>query len=95
MKYKSSRIRGLRFRRKFPLHPQGFALERPSAWPVMLFKTLTVLLLSAATVLAAPTARALPSGTVTCGSNKYSVSAIEAAINAGVKDMDDGDFPGK
>ena len=33
---------------------------------------------------------ALPSGTVTCGSNRYSVSAIEAAINAGVQDMDDG-----
>ena len=44
---------------------------------------------------AAPNIRALPSGTVTCGDNKYSVSAIEAAIDAGVDDMDDGDFPGK
>ena len=37
---------------------------------------------------------ALPSGTVTCGSNKYSVSAIEAAINAGVEDLDSGNLPG-
>lgn len=61
----------------------------------MLFKTLSAVLLSASAVMAASLPRALPSGTVTCGSDKYSVSAIEAAINAGVKDQDDGDLPGK
>lgn len=50
---------------------------------------LLALALSAAVALAA-----LPSGTVTCGSNKYSVSAIEAAINAGVKDLNSGNLPG-
>ena len=60
----------------------------------MLFKTLSVILLSASAAMAASLPRALPSGTVTCGSNKYSVSAIEAAINAGVEDMDDDYYPG-
>ena len=61
----------------------------------MLFKTLSVVLLSASAALAASLPRALPSGTVTCGSNKYSVSAIEAAINAGVEDQESGNLPGK
>lgn len=56
----------------------------------MLFKTLAVTLLSASAALAA-----LPSGTVTCGSNKYSVSAIQAAISAGVKDKNSGNLPGR
>ncbi|EKM53271.1 uncharacterized protein PHACADRAFT_259503 [Phanerochaete carnosa HHB-10118-sp] len=59
----------------------------------MLFKTLSAILLSASAAMAASLPRALPSGTVTCGSNKYSVSAIEAAINAGVEDMDEGNLP--
>ncbi|KZV93953.1 Ribonuclease/ribotoxin [Exidia glandulosa HHB12029] len=49
--------------------------------------------LSAALVSTAAVPRALPSGTVTCGRNKYAVSAITAAINAGVKDMNAGNFP--
>ena len=62
----------------------------------MFVKVLSFLALAASAVVAAPpVSRALPSGTVTCGSNRYSVSAIEAAINAGVEDMDEGNFPGK
>ena len=38
---------------------------------------------------------ALPSGTVTCGSNDYSPSAVEDAVNAGVNDMNSGYYPGK
>ena len=60
----------------------------------MLFKALSAVLLAASAASAASLPRALPSGTVTCGSNKYSVSAITAAINAGVKDMDDDYYPG-
>lgn len=55
----------------------------------MLSKTFLALSLSVAVAWAA-----LPSGTVTCGDNRYSVSAIEAAINGGVEDMDSGDYPG-
>ncbi|THH30552.1 hypothetical protein EUX98_g3637 [Antrodiella citrinella] len=54
----------------------------------MFTKTFAVLLLAASSALAS-----LPSGTVTCGSNKYSVSSITAAINAGVKDMNSGNLP--
>ena len=36
----------------------------------------------------------LPSGTVTCGDNKYSVSELEAAINAGLEDLDDNNLQG-
>lgn len=57
----------------------------------MFLKSLTLLSL-AAFAFATPRP-SLPSGTVTCGDNRYSVSAITAAINAGVKDMDEGDFP--
>jgi hypothetical protein len=39
--------------------------------------------------------RDLPSGTVTCGSNAYDVSAIENAINGGVQDMQSGDLAGE
>ena len=39
--------------------------------------------------------RSLPSGVVTCGSNSYTASAITNAIDAGVDDMDEGDYPGK
>ena len=60
----------------------------------MLFKTLSTVLVAASAAMAANIPRALPSGTVTCGSNKYSVSAITAAINGGVKDLDDGNLPG-
>lgn len=55
----------------------------------MLFKTLFALSSSVAAVWAA-----LPSGTVTCGDDRYSVSAIEAAINAGVEDMNSDYYPG-
>ncbi|TCD68871.1 hypothetical protein EIP91_009586 [Steccherinum ochraceum] len=54
----------------------------------MFAKTAAVLLLAVSSAMAA-----LPSGTVTCGSNKYSVSAITAAINAGVKDQSSGNLP--
>ncbi|KAL5483573.1 hypothetical protein ACEPAI_8805 [Sanghuangporus weigelae] len=54
----------------------------------MLSKSYLALLLSALPALAA-----LPSGIVTCGSNRYTVSAITAAINAGVRDMESGNFP--
>ena len=43
---------------------------------------------------ASPLKRSLPSGVVTCGSNRYTVSAITAAIDAGVNDMDEGVYPG-
>ncbi|PAV18076.1 Ribonuclease ribotoxin [Pyrrhoderma noxium] len=42
---------------------------------------------------ASPLKRSLPSGVVTCGSNRYTVSAITAAIDAGVNDMDEGVYP--
>lgn len=58
----------------------------------MLFNSISFLLLSATAAMAA--VASLPSGTVTCGSNRYSVSAITAAINAGVKDMQSGNLPG-
>ena len=51
--------------------------------------------IAASAAMAVSLPRALPSGTVTCGSNKYSVSAITAAINGGVKDMDSGYLPGQ
>ena len=61
----------------------------------MFVKIVSFFALAAAAVLAAPNApRSLPSGTVTCGSNRYSVSAITAAINGGVKDMNSGNLPG-
>ena len=56
---------------------------------IKMFTSLLTIALSVSVALAA-----LPSGTVTCGSNKYSVSAIEAAINGGVKDLDSGNLPG-
>ncbi|KAI5117933.1 hypothetical protein M0805_009441 [Coniferiporia weirii] len=60
----------------------------------MLFKALSVLSLAATASLAAITSTtSLPSGTVTCGSNKYTDSAITAAINAGVEDMNSGNLP--
>ncbi|KIP04074.1 hypothetical protein PHLGIDRAFT_76528 [Phlebiopsis gigantea 11061_1 CR5-6] len=43
--------------------------------------------------MAASLPRSLPSGTVTCGSNKYTASAITAAINAGVDDMNSDYYP--
>lgn len=61
----------------------------------MFFQTLSTILLAASAAMAASVPRSLPSGTVTCGSDKYSVSAITAAINAGVEDMDDGNLPGE
>lgn len=61
--------------------------------PILTLLALTTL--ATALSLSLPTPRALPSGTVTCGSNKYSVSAITAAINAGVKDLDSGNLPGE
>lgn len=60
----------------------------------MFVKVLSLLAVAAVAVIAAPSPRALPSGTVTCGDNRYSVSAIEAAIDAGVEDMEDGESPG-
>ena len=60
----------------------------------MLTQLVVVFLAVSAATAVSITGRSLPSGTVTCGSNKYSVSAIEAAINAGVKDMDAGNYPG-
>lgn len=56
----------------------------------MFLKTLLAVSFIITTSLAA-----LPSGTVTCGSDRYSVSAIEAAIDAGVQDMDSGNLPGQ
>ena len=67
-------------------------LQRPSSRSrstMALLKTIFSILLATSATLAA-----LPSGTVTCGNNRYSVSAITAAINAGVKDMQSGNFPG-
>ncbi|EIN12043.1 guanyl-specific ribonuclease T1 precursor [Punctularia strigosozonata HHB-11173 SS5] len=37
-------------------------------------------------VSALPQRRALPSGTVTCGSHKYSVSQVSSAVSQGYKD---------
>ncbi|KLO18305.1 ustilago Sphaerogena ribonuclease U2 complexed with adenosine 2'-Monophosphate [Schizopora paradoxa] len=54
----------------------------------MLFTKLAALLVAATSALAA-----LPSGTVTCGDNKYSVSELTAAIDAGIKDLDDNNLP--
>jgi hypothetical protein len=52
----------------------------------MMFKTLaTVLIAGTAGVLAAPGTRSLPTGTVTCGSVQYSVSAVSAAVAQGYK----------
>ena len=59
----------------------------------MFLKAMSVLAL-AAVVVAAPGPRSLPSGTVTCGRDNYSVSSITAAINAGVSDMNSGNLPG-
>lgn len=53
-----------------------------------------VLFASVAASLAATVPRALPSGTVTCGSNTYSASELTAAINAGIDDMNSGNLPG-
>ncbi|KAI0796452.1 Ribonuclease/ribotoxin [Irpex lacteus] len=59
-----------------------------------MFKQIAVALLAVSAATAASIAgRALPSGTVTCGSNKYSVSELTAAINAGVKDLNSGNLP--
>ena len=73
----------------------GRNLLRSLAAAAMFTKTFCAILLTASAAMAATLPRALPSGTVTCGSNKYSVSAIEAAIDAGVKDMDDDYYPGR
>lgn len=40
------------------------------------------------------TRREVPSDTVTCGSNQYGGSAIQAAIDAGSQDIDTGYHPG-
>lgn len=60
-----------------------------------MFKQLAVVLLTASSAVAfSISGRSLPSGTVTCGSNKYSSSQLTAAINAGLKDMSSGNLPG-
>lgn len=59
----------------------------------MFTKTLCAVLLAASAAMAASLPRSLPSGTVTCGSNKYTVSAITAAINGGVDDMNSDYYP--
>lgn len=61
----------------------------------MTFIRAGVLLASVVAGLAATIPRSLPSGTVTCGSNKYSASELTAAINAGIADMDSGNLPGQ
>lgn len=61
----------------------------------MAFIRAVVLVASAVAGLAATVPRSLPSGTVTCGSNKYSVSELTAAINAGIADMNSGNLPGQ
>lgn len=61
-----------------------------------MFKYLAIAVLAVSSAAAASlSGRSLPSGTVTCGSDKYSVSQITAAINAGVKDMQSGNLPGQ
>jgi hypothetical protein len=53
-----------------------------------MFKSIFTASLLVASVLAAAVPleeRALPSGTVTCGSNKYSVSQVSAAVSQGYK----------
>jgi hypothetical protein len=56
---------------------------------------ITVAFLSVSVAVAASiSGRSLPSDTVTCGNNQYEVSDIEAAINAGVDDMNAGNLPG-
>ncbi|KAH8110878.1 ustilago Sphaerogena ribonuclease U2 complexed with adenosine 2'-Monophosphate [Phellopilus nigrolimitatus] len=60
----------------------------------MFSKVLSVFLLGASVVTAASVSvAAVPSGTVTCGSNQYTGSAITAAINAGVSDQASGNLP--
>lgn len=63
------------------------------------FKSAYVLLLSVfvSTTLAAPSpvGRDLPSGTVVCGRNAYTVDQIQDAIDTGVNDLDSGNLPGK
>ncbi|KAK0205382.1 guanyl-specific ribonuclease C2 [Desarmillaria ectypa] len=51
----------------------------------------SLLLLFSALVLAmaAPTRRAWPSGSVTCGSNTYSLSAVKGAVSHGYSLIDD------
>ncbi|PBK84620.1 ribonuclease-domain-containing protein [Armillaria gallica] len=39
--------------------------------------------------IAAPTRRAWPSGSVTCGSNTYSLSAVKSAVSRGFSLIDD------
>ncbi len=56
----------------------------------MFVAKLIALVFAASSALAA-----LPSGTVTCGDNKYSVSELTAAINAGIKDLDANNLPGE
>lgn len=61
----------------------------------MAFIRAVVLLASVVAGMAATIPRSLPSGTVTCGSNKYTVSELTAAINAGIEDTDSGNLPGR
>ncbi|KAF8317478.1 Ribonuclease/ribotoxin [Clavulina sp. PMI_390] len=60
------------------------------------FRTLIAAASVATAALAAVTPineRSLPSGTVTCGSNKYTSSSLTAAITAALKDQSSGNLP--
>jgi hypothetical protein len=49
-------------------------------------KTVLAVLTVTCAASALPQRRSLPSGTVTCGSKKYSVSQVSAAVAQGYKD---------
>ncbi|EIN12042.1 guanyl-specific ribonuclease C2 [Punctularia strigosozonata HHB-11173 SS5] len=48
-----------------------------------MFKTIIAILAVVGSIAALPGRRALPSGTVTCGSNRYSVSQVVNAVDQG------------
>lgn len=62
----------------------------------MLFgRALLTLAAAASVALGATLPRSLPSGTVTCGSNKYTSSELTSAINAGINYMKTNNLQGK
>jgi hypothetical protein len=60
-----------------------------------MFKSIVALLAIVGSIAALPERRALPSGTVTCGSDKYSVSKVESAVNQGFELFEEGETLGK
>ncbi len=63
-------------------------------FPVVTMKSTLLSPLGFTLAFATSVIAALPSGTVTCGSNRYIASELTAAINAGVKDLSSGNLQG-